>query len=161
MNTTPLPQAAPYGTADLDDRLDGVRTRRMLAFVVDYAIVIMLIVVAAVVVAFLGLLTFGLAWLAYPILGVAIGLFYVGSTMGGPEQATPGMRMFSLRIERDNGDRTGGDRIDFFTAIAHMILFWIAHVTLTPLLLVVSLFSSRKRLIQDILLGTVILRSDR
>jgi uncharacterized RDD family membrane protein YckC len=156
MNTAPLPQATSYGATDLDDRLDGVRTRRMLAFVVDYAIVILLIVVAAVVVAFLGLLTFGLAWLVYPILGVAIGLFYVGSTMGEPEQATPGMRMFSLRIERDNGDR-----IDFFTAVAHMILFWIAHVTLTPLLLVVSLFSSRKRLVQDILLGTVIVRSDR
>jgi uncharacterized RDD family membrane protein YckC len=156
MNTAPLPQSAPLASSDLGERLDGVRTRRMLAFVVDYAIVAVLIVIAAVVVGFLGLITFGLAWLAYPILGVAIGLCYVGLTMGGPEQATPGMRLFSIRIERDDGAR-----VDLFTAIAHMILFWIAHVTLTPLLLAVSLFSDRKRLLQDILLGTAIVRSDR
>lgn len=156
MNTVPLPRSAPMPSTDLEDRLDGVRTRRMLAFIVDYAIVAVLIVIAAIVVGFLGLLTFGLAWFAYPILGVAIGLSYVGLTMGGPEQATPGMRMFSIRVERDDGER-----VDLFTAIAHMILFWVAHVTLTPLLLVVSLFSQRKRLIQDVLLGTMIVRSDR
>ena len=137
-------------------QLDGVRTRRVLAFLVDYAIVLTLVLVAGVVVFFLGILTLGLGWLLYPVLGLVVALIYVGVTMGGPNQATPGMRMFSIRIQRDDGGT-----VDGITAVVHAIIFWVAHVTLTPILLIVSLFSAKKKLIQDILLGTVIVRSDQ
>ena len=43
----------------------GVRTRRIFAFLVDYAIVLALAVPAAIVVAILGLLTLGLGWALY------------------------------------------------------------------------------------------------
>lgn len=137
-------------------RLDGVRTRRVLAFIVDYAIVLALVLVAGIVVFFLGILTLGLGWLLYPVLGLIVALVYVGATMGGPNQATPGMSMFSIRIQRDDGST-----VDGVTAIVHAIIFWVAHVTFTPIMLVLSLFSPRKKLIQDMLLGTVIVRSDR
>jgi len=137
-------------------RLEGVRTRRMLAFLVDYAIVLVLLLIAGVIVFFLGILTFGLGWLLYPILGIIVALIYVGSTMGGPNQATPGMNMFAIRIQRDDGSS-----VDGITAIVHAIIFWVAHISFTPLMLLVSLFSAKKKLIQDILLGTVIVRSDR
>ena len=45
--------------------------------------------------------------------------------------------------------------------MVHALLFWVAHVTLTPFLLLVSLFTSRKQLLHDLLLGTVVVRSDR
>lgn len=136
-------------------RLDGVRTRRILAFLVDYTIVLLLCVPAAVIVGVVGIFTLGLLWLVYPVLGLIVALLYVGMTMGGPAQATIGMRMFAIRIQRDDGST-----IDGITAIVHAIIFWVAHVTLTPILLIVSLFSTSKKLIQDILLGTVIVRSD-
>lgn len=150
------PGSSGYSPALAAERLDGVRTRRVLAFLVDYAIVITLVVVAAVAVFFLGILTLGLGWLLYPILGLIVALSYVGMTMGGPRQATVGMDMFSLRIERDEGGP-----VDAITAIVHTCIFWAVHVAFTPLMLVVSLFSARKKLVQDILLATTIVRSDR
>ncbi|MEC9343963.1 MAG: RDD family protein [Pseudomonadota bacterium] len=137
-------------------RLDNVRTRRVLAFLIDYAVVFLLMIPAAILVFIFGIFTLGLLWFVYPVLGLVVALIYVGTTMGGPYQATPGMRFFSIRIQRDNGDR-----IDGITAVVHAVLFWVFHVTLTPFLLIVSLFSARKKLLQDILLGTVIVRSDR
>jgi uncharacterized RDD family membrane protein YckC len=137
-------------------RLDGVRTRRMLAFLIDYTIVGVLWLISLVPVFFLGILTLGLAWLLYPALGAIIALIYVGTTMSGSRQATWGMGFFSLRIER-----LDGTRVDFMTAVVHAVLFWAAHIVFTPLLLVVSLFTQKKQLVQDILLGTVIVRSDR
>ena len=138
------------------DMLDGVRTRRILAFLVDYSLVLVLTVIAAIPVFFLGILTLGIAWLLYPVLGLLVAVLYVGTTMGGPRQATWGMDFFSIRIVRDDGVR-----VDFMTAVVHALLFWVAHVSLTPLLLAVSLFTSRKQLAQDLLLGTVVIRSDR
>ncbi|MCO5134543.1 MAG: RDD family protein [Phyllobacteriaceae bacterium] len=136
-------------------RLEGVRTRRVLAFIVDYLIVAVLTMIAMVAVFFIGILTFGLGWLLYFVLAPLIAMAYVGSTMGGPAQATPGMQFFSIRIERDDGVP-----VDFFLAILHGVIFWVAHITLTPFMLLIALFSERKRLIQDILLGTAVVRSD-
>jgi uncharacterized RDD family membrane protein YckC len=152
----PMSQSVDFGHSLPAARLDGVRTRRMLAFCIDYLIVGILWFVAAVAVFFIGILTLGLGWLLYPILFLLVALAYVGMTMGGPNQATLGMNFFSIRIERDDGSP-----IDGITAIVHTCIFWAAHIALTPLLLVISLFSARKKLIQDILLGTVIVRSDR
>lgn len=137
-------------------RLEGVRTRRVLAFVVDYVIVGFLMLLSIIPVFIFGVLTLGLGWLLYPVLGVLVASIYLGATMGGPRQATLGMDFFSIRIEA-----LDGRRIDAMTAIVHGVIFWVAHVIFTPLMLIVSLFSGRKQLIQDILLGTVIVRTDR
>ena len=143
--------------ADITDiRLESVRTRRVLAFLVDYAIVGFLSLVFGVIIFFLGFLTFGLAWLLYLVLPALVAIFYVASTMGGPSQATLGMQFFALKLYREDGGR-----VDPTLAILHSILFWVAHIVLTPVMLVLSLFSSKKRLIQDMLLGTIVLRSDR
>ena len=138
------------------ERFDGVRTRRILAFIVDYVIVGLLVIAAIIPVFIFGILTLGLGWLLYPVLGILVAAIYLAMTMGGPKQATLGMDFFSLRIEAIDGRQ-----IDGLTAIVHGVIFWAAHVVFTPLLLVVSLFSARKQLVQDILLGTVIVRSDK
>jgi uncharacterized RDD family membrane protein YckC len=80
---------------------------------------------------------------------------YVGLTMGGPNQATPGMGFFAIKIERFDGEP-----VDPALAVLHGVLFWVGHIVLTPFLLAISLFSNEKRLAHDILLGTVIVRSD-
>ena len=135
---------------------DGVRTRRIFAFCLDYLIVALLLIPFAILVLVLGLLTFGLGWMLFAVLGPAVALIYVWSTLGGPNQATVGMRAMGIRLER-----LDGQPVDGMLAIVHSVLFWAANVVLTPLILLVSLFADRKRTLHDLLLGTVVARSDR
>ena len=140
-----------------DDRLfEGVRTRRIFAFLIDYLIVLLLLIPFGLLVLVLGLLTFGLGWSLFAILAPAVALLYVWNTLGGRNQATTGMRMMDIRLER-----LDGRRIDGMTAVVHSVLFWAGNVILTPLILLVTLFSDRKRTLHDLLLGTVVTRSDR
>jgi uncharacterized RDD family membrane protein YckC len=60
------------------------------------------------------------------------------------------MKMMGIRL-----DRLDGSRIDGLTAVVHSVLFWASTVILTPLVLLVTLFSDRKRTLHDLLLGTV------
>ncbi len=145
-----------YSGREIDhSRLSEVRRRRMLAFVADYLIISVLCLVAGAVIFVAGIFTLGAAWLLYAALFPLVALSYIALTMGGPKQATIGMQLFSIRIET-----LDHKRVDGLLAIVHSVIFWAAHVVLTPVMLAVSLFSGRKRLIQDILLGTVIVRSD-
>lgn len=142
----------------LDDvRLyDGVRTRRILAFLIDYVIVALLLVPFAILVAVLGLLTLGLGWMLYSILVPAVALIYIWNTLGGPKQATKGMQMMGIRLER-----LDGEPVDGMLAVVHSVLFWAGNVVLTPLILLATLFLDRKRTVHDLLLGTVVARADR
>jgi len=142
----------------LDDArvYDGVRTRRILACVVDYLIVGLLTIPFAILVLVLGLLTLGLGWMLFSVLVPAVAALYIWNTLGGPNQATLGMKMMGIRL-----DRLDGGRIDGLTAVAHTVLFWAGNVILTPLVLLVTLFADRKRTLHDLLLGTVVTRSDR
>lgn len=144
----------------LETRLDdwrayeGVRTRRIIAFLVDYLIVGLLVILFAVVVLLLGLLTFGLGWMLFSILVPAVALVYIWTTLGGPAQATVGMRLMGIRLER-----LDGRPVDGMLAVVHSVLFWAANALLTPLILLVTLFSDRKRTLHDLLLGTVVARA--
>jgi uncharacterized RDD family membrane protein YckC len=135
---------------------DGVRTRRIFAFLLDYLIVGLLLIPFAILVFLLGLLTFGLGWSLFAVLGPAVALVYVWNTLGGPNQATVGMRTMGIRL-----DRLDGRPVDGLLAVVHSVLFWAGNVVLTPLILLVSLFANRKRTLHDLLLGTVVTRSDR
>ncbi|TIM41631.1 RDD family protein [Mesorhizobium sp.] len=142
----------------LDDvrAYDGVRTRRVLAFIIDYCIVALLTIPFAILVFFLGILTLGLGWMLFCILMPAVAILYIWNTLGSADQATTGMKMMGIRL-----DRLDGTRIDGLTAVVHSVLFWAGNVILTPLVLLVSLFADRKRTLHDLLLGTVVSRSDR
>lgn len=142
----------------LDDvrAYSGVRTRRILAFCVDYLIVGLLLIPFAILVLLLGLLTFGLGWGLFAILVPLVALIYVWNTLGGRNQATVGMRMMGIRL-----DRLDGRPVDGMLAVVHSVFFWAANVVLTPFVLLVSLFADRKRTLHDLLLGTVVTRTDR
>ena len=91
----------------LDDArvYDGVLTRRVIAFLIDYSIVLLLLIPFGILVALLGLLTFGLGWALFAILGPAVAIVYVWNTLGGPHQATSGMRVMGIRLDRLDGGR--------------------------------------------------------
>lgn len=134
----------------------GVLSRRVFAFLIDYAIIALLWIPAAVVVFFLGILTFGLGFFLYPSLFVIVAMLYFGLTMGGPSQASAGMNVMGLALAR-----VDGRPVDFLTAIVHLVLFWIGNALLTPFIVLVGLFTDRGRLLHDLLLGTVMVRRDR
>ena len=140
-----------------DSRLhDGVRTRRIMAFLIDYLIVLLLLIPFAILVFFLGVLTLGLGWMLFSVLLPAVAILYVWNTLGGPKQATTGMQMMSIRLER-----LDGGRVDGMLAVVHSVLFWAGNVVLSPLILLATLVLDRKRTAHDLLLGTVVVRTDR
>ena len=140
-----------------DSRLfEGVRSRRIMAFLLDYIIVALLVIPFAILVFFLGLLTLGFGWVLYGFLVPAVAILYVWNTLGGPKQATSGMQMMSIRLER-----LDGGRVDGMLAVVHSVLFWAGNVVLSPLILLATLVLDRKRTVHDLLLGTVVVRTDR
>lgn len=135
--------------------LQGVRTRRIFAFLFDFAVISLLSVLGAVFVFFLGILTFGLAFGLYAILVPAIALVYSGTTLSAPEHATIGMRITGLTMRMK-----GGGAPDFITGAIHAVLFYLSVSILTPFVLLFALINGEKRLLHDILLGTVVIRAD-
>lgn len=132
----------------------GVLSRRVFAFILDYLIVLLLCIPAAVIVFFLGIITLGLGFMLYPALFVIVALLYFGMTLGGPAQASPGMRAMGITLMRMDGRR-----MDFMTAMVHTVLFWLINSVLTPLILLAGLFTEKSRLVHDMLLGTVVVRT--
>jgi uncharacterized RDD family membrane protein YckC len=47
----------------------------------------------------------------------------------------------------------------FVLGAAHAVLFWLSVSVLTPLVLLIGLFNGRRRLLHDIVLGTVVINS--
>jgi uncharacterized RDD family membrane protein YckC len=132
----------------------GVLSRRIFAFVVDYIIVALLCIPAGIILFFVSLATLGLGFFLYPALFVIVAGLYFGMTVGGANQASLGMRSVGIGMRR-----VDGQKIDFMTAIVHLVLFWILNSVLTPLVLLVGLFTERSRLLHDLLIGTVTVRT--
>lgn len=149
-----LDQNPTYAAPDDWRAYSGVLSRRVFAFVIDYAIVLLLCIPAAVIVFFLGVITLGLGFFLYPALFVIVAVLYFGMTLGGPSQATPGMRAMGIAMARMDGRQ-----IDFLLSTVHIVLFWVINSVLTPLILLAGLFTERSRLVHDFLLGTVIVRT--
>ena len=145
-------------TTALDDphAYDGVLSRRTFAALIDVFAIAMIAFFATVVVA---IFTFGigaiLAWAFLPVLPV-LSILYVGTTMSKASQATWGMRMMGIRLER-----LDGRRIDGLFAVLHAVLFWASVTVLTPLVLLIGLFTNRRQLGHDLLLGTAMVRADK
>ena len=139
-----------------DVRLDGVRTRRVYAFLIDAVIVFLLSIPVSIVIFLLGVVTLGLGFFLYAIMFPVLAITYVAYTMGSEDQATVGMKANDIYLSR-----LDGGRIDPVTAIVHSVLFWAGNAVLTPLVLLVTLFSDRKRTLHDLLLGTIVLRRSR
>lgn len=131
--------------------MDGVRTARVISFLIDYLVIGLLCIPFAVLIGFLGVITLGLAWGLYAILPAAVALLYIATTLGGKKQATLGMQFTGVTLKR-----LDGGKIDPLLAILHSILFWVIHSIAVILPLFVSFFSSKKRLLHDVLLGTYV-----
>jgi uncharacterized RDD family membrane protein YckC len=136
---------------------EGVLARRFVAFLIDVVIIMVPVALAAIFIFFFGLVTlllgWALFWLLYPGT-IAWALVYFGMTLGGPASATIGMRVMDLEL------RTWyGAPAYFVLGAARAVVFWLTTSFLTPLVLVVGLLNERRRLLHDILLGTVVINN--
>jgi uncharacterized RDD family membrane protein YckC len=135
----------------------GVLTRRIFAFLIDLLVLAVPVIVAVIFIAVFGVITLGLGWALFWLVSPASviwALIYYGASLGGPHSATVGMRMMDLEM------RTWYGAPSYFVLGAmHAVLFWISVSVLTPLILLVGLFNGRRRLLHDIVLGTVIINS--
>jgi uncharacterized RDD family membrane protein YckC len=133
----------------------GILPRRMLAFLIDYIFVLLLCIPAAIVLFVISVATLGLGLFLYPALFFIVAALYFGLTVGGPSQASPGMKVAGIGLRR-----LDGQSIDFMTAMVHLVLFWILNSVLSPLILLAGLFIDRSRLVHDLLIGTEIIRTN-
>ncbi|MBK8458204.1 MAG: RDD family protein [Phyllobacteriaceae bacterium] len=137
-----------------EEALAGVRSRRVAAFLIDYALIALFMAPVWLIVAVLGLLTFGFGFALFGVVFPLTALSYVALTLGGPRQATFGMQAMDIRIER-----LDGRFVDPMTAIVHTVLFWLANAIFSPLILLATLFTWRKRTLHDNLLGAQVVRA--
>jgi uncharacterized RDD family membrane protein YckC len=135
----------------------GVLMRRVVAFLIDLMVLSVPVILVYLFIAVFGLVTLGLGWalfwLAWPA-SVIWALVYYGASLGGPHSATVGMRVMDIEL------RTWYGSPGYFVLGAiHAVLFYVSISVLTPFVVLVGLFNGRRRLLHDILLGTVVINS--
>lgn len=143
---------------DLNPELfEGVLARRIIAFLIDFVCVGAPVILAAMVIFVFGIVTLGFGWALYwllPPASVIWAIVYFGLGVAGERSATIGMRVMDLEM------RTWyGAPAYFVLGAVHVILFWVSVSALTPFILLVAFFNRRRRLLHDILLGTVIINN--
>lgn len=146
-----------YDPATHPELFDGVLARRIVAFVIDVVVIAIPVIFVAMLIFAFGLVTLGFGWALYwflPPLTVIWALAYFGLTLGSPRSASVGMRVMNIEM------RTWyGAPAYFLLGAVHAIAFWFTVSFFTPLVLLVCFFNLRRRLLHDILLGTVIINS--
>lgn len=147
-----------YDPAANPELFDGVLARRVVAFAIDFVIIAIPIVLAAMFIFAFGLVTLGLGWALFWLLSPASviwALVYFGATLGGPHSASIGMRMMDLEV------RTWyGEPAYFVLGAVHAIAFWLTVSFFTPFVLLVCFFNQRRRLLHDMLVGTVVINNE-
>ena len=126
----------------------GVRTRRMLAFAVDFTLVSVMAVLLTIG---LFVATLGLSIFFAPSLWPFVAFFYNGLTVSGRGRGTPGMRLFDLEMRQVDGAPVG-----FVIAGIHGALLYASW--LFPPVFLVSLVTPDKRCLHDIFAGIIVVR---
>ena len=136
---------------------EGALVRRSIAFVIDIIIIAIPVLLAALFVFVFGLITLGLGWVLFKLLWPATviwALVYYGLTFGSAASATIGMRIMDLEM------RTWyGAPAYFVLGAVHGLLYWVTISFLTPLVLLVAFFNERRRLLHDMLVGTIVINA--
>jgi uncharacterized RDD family membrane protein YckC len=137
---------------------DGVPARRIIAFLIDIFILVIPLFFLGIFIFLFGVLTFGFGFLLYglmPVVGTIWALIYYGMTLGGPRSATIGMRVMDLEM------RTWyGAPCYFVLGAVHAVAFWISVSIFSPLILIVCFFNERRRLLHDMVVGTVVINNE-
>ncbi len=146
-----------YDPDTMPELFEGVLPRRVVAFFIDFVIVAVPVVMAAMFIIVFGFVTLGLGWMLFWLLGPAAviwALIYYGVTFGSPASATIGMRVMDLEM------RTwyGAPAYALLGAV-HAVAYWVMVSALTPFILLVALLNRRRRTLHDMLVGTIVINA--
>jgi len=147
-NQTALPDPA---TAP--ELFEGVLTRRVIAFCIDLVVMGIMILVFSFVGLIAGFLTLGLAWVALVFVIPATIVLYYAATLGSPKRATVGMQLMDIVLTP-----TRGQPLDGWMALIHAAVFWLTTWISWPLSLLFALFTPRRQMIHDLVVGTLMVR---
>ena len=146
-----------YDPVQQPELFEGVLARRVVAFLIDFVVIAIPVVLGAMFIFVFGIVTLGLGWALYwllPTAAVIWAILYFGFTLGGPRSSTVGMRVMDIEM------RTWyGSPAYFVLGAVHAIAFWFTVSFFTPFVLLVPFFNQRRRLLHDILLGTIIINN--
>lgn len=146
-----------YDPATEPELFEGVLARRFIAFLIDVIIITIPVLFAAIFIFIFGLVTLGIGWVLFWLLSPAAVIWaiaYYGLTFGGPASATLGMRVVEIEMRTWYGAPSY-----FVLGAVHAIVYWITISFLTPLILLVAFFNHRRRLLHDILVGTIVINN--
>jgi uncharacterized RDD family membrane protein YckC len=146
-----------YDPAVSPELFEGVLARRFMAFLIDVTIIAIPVIFAAVFIFILGIVTLGVGWALYWLLSPATVIWavcYYGYTFGSPASATIGMRVMDLEM------RTWyGAPAYFVLGAVHAIVYWVTVSFLTPFIVLIAFFNARRRLLHDMLVGTIVINN--
>lgn len=120
-----------------------VPLKRLIAFVVDTVLILLLTVLVLPFTAFAGLFFF-------PALAMMVGFLYRVLTIAGGS-ATPGMRLMAIELRN-----ASGERLDLPQAALHTLLFTVFFSMMLPQLASIALMLTGPRAqgLHDLVLGT-------
>ncbi|HXW26673.1 MAG TPA: RDD family protein [Xanthobacteraceae bacterium] len=147
-----------YDPATMPELFEGVLARRVVAFCIDLVLIATPALFVALFILVFGIVTLGLGWFFFLLYwpGVVVwALVYYAMGFGSPASATIGMRVMDLEM------RTwyGAPAYALLGAV-HAVVFWITCSALTPLILLVAFFNERRRLLHDMLVGTIVINNE-
>jgi uncharacterized RDD family membrane protein YckC len=132
---------------------DGILGRRVGAFLIDMAIISVLVATISVIGGIAGFFTFGLAWMALLLVIPGVVILYYAVTLGSVRRATIGMGMMDLVLTP-----TGTTPLNGALAFIHAALFWLTIWISWPISLGIVLFTPRRQMIHDLIVGTLMVR---
>jgi uncharacterized RDD family membrane protein YckC len=150
-----------YDPVAQPELFDGVLARRVIAFLIDLIVLSLPVLILGVFMAAATIATLGLAAILFALLSplfwpliVIWAICYYGFCFGSVASATLGMRAMDLEM------RTWyGSPAYFVLGAVHAIVFWVTVSILTPLVLLVAMFNDRRRLLHDMMVGTVVINN--
>jgi len=135
----------------------GITAKRLVAYGVDFVVILLLVCLCWGFLAFLGFLTFGLAWLLIWLPGAVVPLLYHSLLVAGPRSATLGMRAMGVKVMTMASDaQVESGRPTLIQAIILTVAFYGSVAATGSLILLVALFNPRRRTLHDWLAGTVV-----
>lgn len=132
---------------------EGLLTRRVIAYFIDVVLMGIIVLAVGLVGGILGFFTLGLAWASLVLLVPGAIVLYYAVTLGSPRRATVGMQMMDLVLTP-----TRGQVLDGWVAVVHALIFWVTIWICWPVTLAFALFTPRRQMIHDLLLGALMVR---
>lgn len=123
-----------------------VTTKRLVAFLIDSLLIMLITAVIIPLTAFIALLFFG-------FLGLVVSLIYRSVSLSN-RSATPGMRLMGIEFRTHRGERLSSGM-----AIAHTVLFTLSISMVFPQMISIFLMltTAKGQSLNDLVLGTAVI----